>query len=99
MFEKETIYIAGAITGNSNYPADFRIAENHLKETGFEKILNPTVLPDNLEHEQYMKICFSMIDVSDTVYFLRNWRDSDGATREYYYAMSQKKKIIFEGVF
>lgn len=96
---KETIYIAGAITGNSNYLADFRIAENHLKETGFEKILNPTVLPDNLEHEQYMAICFAMIDVSDTVYFLRNWRDSDGATREYYYAMSQKKKIIFEGVF
>lgn len=96
---KETIYIAGAITGNSDYRNYFQKAEKYLKENGFEKILNPTVLPDNLEHEQYMKICFSMIDVSDTVYLLRNWRDSDGATREYYYAMSQKKKIIFEGVF
>ena len=96
---KETIYIAGAITGNSDYRSDFQKAENHLKENGFDKILNPTVLPDNLEHEQYVKICFSMIDVSDTVYFLRNWRDSDGATREYYYALSKQKKIVFEGVF
>ena len=96
---KETIYIAGAITGNSDYRNNFQKAENHLKECGYDKILNPTVLPDNLEYEQYMKICFSMIVVSDTVYFLRNWRDSDGATREYYYALSKQKKIVFEGVF
>lgn len=91
-----TVYIAGAISKNPNYKADFEKAENDLKAKGFTKIISPTILPSNLEYEQYMTITFAMVQACDCVYMLKNWKDSDGATREYYFAIANKKTVIFE---
>jgi hypothetical protein len=92
---KETVYISGAISKNPHYFDDFKKAEQTLRENGFEKILTPTLLPDNLEYEQYMTVCFAMIDVSDLVYMIADWEQSHGATREYYYALSKHKQFIY----
>lgn len=92
----ETIYISGSISKNPNYLDDFKKAEQTLKKEGFGKILNPIILPSNLEYEQLMVICFAMIDASDIVYMLSNWEESDGAFMEYHYAISKNKDIIFE---
>lgn len=92
----KTVYVAGKITGNENYLSDFSIAVTKLKNQGYEKIINPCCLPDNLEYEQYMTICFAMIDAADIVYFQSNWYGSAGAEREEKYAIAKGKKRIYE---
>lgn len=95
MDKTKTVYIAGKISGNlENYKAEFQAAEDKLRALGFEKILKPSVLPDNLGYEQYMPICFAMIDVSDYIYFIDGWTESSGAKREYCYSFAQKKAVL-----
>lgn len=43
-----------------------------------------------------MAICTAMIDVSEAVYMLGNWKESPGAIRERFYAMSKEKRVIYE---
>ena len=50
-----TIYIAGAISKNPNYKADFENAEKALKEKGFDKIISSTVLPTLFDIDEYIK--------------------------------------------
>lgn len=93
----KTVYIAGKITGLDDFQTRFAEAETHLRSLGAEKIINPCCMSNsNLTHEQYMQICYAMIDVSDCVYVLNNWEESDGATREYLYAVSKCKEIIWQ---
>lgn len=95
MDKTKTVYIAGKISGNlENYKAEFQAAEDKLRALGFERILKPSILPGNLEYEQYMPICFAMISVSDYIYFLDNWQESSGALREFHYAIANKIKIL-----
>ncbi|MFA0816007.1 MAG: DUF4406 domain-containing protein [Anaerofustis sp.] len=86
------IYIAGKITGNPNYMEEFATAERQLRENGFD-VMNPTILPSGFKYEQYMHICFAMIDVCDAVVLLDNWIGSSGAQREVDYANSKRKKV------
>ena len=92
------VYIAGKITGleKAEYMENFAKAEKLLKEQG-HIVLNPTILSHiDLTQREYLHICFSMIDVADTVYMLSNWLASDGAKKEYQYAKDNLKTIIFE---
>ena len=84
------IYIAGKITGDPNYKRKFAKAAKCLSKT--HTVMNPAILPDGFEFEEYMKICKSMIDVCDAVYFLPDWKQSTGAQEEYLYALSLGKK-------
>jgi len=86
------IYIAGKITGDPNYKAKFRRAEKALSKN--HTVMNPAILPDGFTHEEYLKICFAMIDVCDWVFMLTDWRESKGATAEYHYAQSSWKNIL-----
>ena len=87
------IYIAGKITGEQNFKQIFEKKENELKEQG-HIVLNPAKLPAGLEYEEYMGICFAMIDVADEVHFLHNWQDSSGAIRESLYAECKLKAVV-----
>lgn len=91
------VYIAGKITGNPSYKQQFAEAEKKLRAQG-HTTMNPAVLPEGFGHQEYMKICFSMIDVCDAVFFLDNWRDSIGATMERDYAESIGKVLMFQEV-
>lgn len=93
----KTIYIAGKITGNDSFIDDFKKAERELKKLGYTKIINPCCLSKlNLDYEQFMTITLSMVDVADELYMLKNWEDSKGARREYLYAVSKDKVIVYE---
>lgn len=87
------IYIAGRITGNPNYKEEFERyaiayeAEGHI-------VLNPAELPEGMAKEDYMRICFAMIDVADKVYFLPGWYGSAGARLEYDYCAYIDKPVI-----
>lgn len=91
------VYVAGKITGKPGYHADFERAARALRKKGHE-VLIPSVLPElpSLTHDDYMHICYAMIDVCDAVYMLPDWKDSKGARMERVYA-TVSKKMVLEG--
>jgi len=88
------IYIAGKISGDANYYQKFKAEEEYLKSCG-HIVLNPAELPPGMSAADYMRICFSMIDSADAVYFLSDFRDSPGAKLELVYCRYIKKQVIF----
>lgn len=89
------IYIAGKITGLEDYKEKFEDASNKLEKLG-HKIMNPAILKEGFEQNEYMHICYAMIDVCECVYFLNNWQDSKGARLEHEYALENNKKIRYQ---
>lgn len=87
------IYIAGKITGLEEYKRYFKWAEKMLKEEG-HCIMNPAKLGNGFDYEEYMHVCFAMIDVCDCVFLLSNWQGSEGAKREREYAIANCKLIV-----
>ena len=80
----KVVYIAGPITGVKDFRERFAKAAEHVERKGFIA-LNPATLPGGLTNDQYMKICFSMIQAADLVLFLAGWRKSLGASLEQLY--------------
>lgn len=91
---KVKVYIAGKITGYPDYKTDFRKAEKSYKDRGYT-VLSPAVLPAGMLPADYMRICFSMIDTSDVVVFLPNYKQSAGALLEHEYCQYIDKEIRY----
>ena len=94
------IYISGKITGCEEASEAFEKAEELIKERyGTCQIINPyrvhKELPE-LKHEEYMRLCFAEIEISDAVFFMANWKRSCGASQEMGYALAKRKIILFE---
>lgn len=81
MGSKKVIYIAGPITGVPKYWKAFDKAAAEFEKQGYT-VLTSAHLPQGMSNEQYMHICFAMIDCADAVYFLPGWYLSAGATLE-----------------
>ena len=64
---QKTVYIAGSISDDKNYKQKFSKAEEYLRSIGFEKIINPTCVPDNLPYESYAPISIAFVQVSDII--------------------------------
>ena len=86
------IFISGPITGVDDYKQKFAEVEDKLTKQG-HIVLNPTSINPNLPYEDLMQLCFKMIDIADTVYFISGWASSKGAMREYHYAAAKQKQI------
>ena len=93
------VYIAGKVTGleKADIFKKFYESGKHLKKDG-HLVMSPAVLALNecFEHEDYMHICYAMIDVCDAVYMQKDWQQSKGARMELQYAKDWKKQIIYE---
>ena len=89
------IYIAGKITGDPNYKETFEAAADCLRSNG-DVVLTPCFLPDGMSMADYMRICLAMIDCCDSVFFLPNWQDSEGARVEHAYCKKCGKHIIVD---
>ena len=93
------IYISGAITGTDNYMERFAKAEKELTEQGYS-VVNPAKvnaqLPEDTTYEEYMKMCFCMLDMCYSICMLKDWKKSCGANRELGYAMAKNMIIIHE---
>lgn len=87
------VYIAGRITGDPRYREKFAEAEAALREVGHIP-LNPAVLPEGMEAEDYMRICTAMLDSADAIGLLGDWTDSPGAQLELHYADYVGKKKV-----
>ena len=93
------IYIAGKISGlnREDVIKKFEAAQKSLVEKGHQVFI-PSVLPayEEVSHEDYLHICYAIIDVCDAVYLLSDWKKSKGAILEFDYAQQNKKKIIYQ---
>lgn len=93
---KFAVYLAGKITGNENYRSEFIKAEWKAKELLGDNILilNPAVLPENIDYNKAINITSAMLREADMVVLLKNWKNSRGATHEKELAEMLGKKII-----
>ena len=93
------IYIAGKITGDENYKEKFAKVEQEFKKCGYE-VLNPAkldlIMPSSSTQDDYMSMCYPMIEMCDVVYFLSDWKKSAGATMEYQYCLRRGKNVIMQ---
>lgn len=92
---KQTVFISGPMSGIPGFNRDtFRSAEIHFRNAGYA-VINPAVLPTDLDDSKYTPICLAMIDQSDIVFMLDGWKESRGARLERDYAI-RCGKIIFD---
>lgn len=95
------IYIAGKISGlnRKDVIKKFEAAQKSLSKKGHQVFI-PCVLPayEEVSHEDYLHICYAIIDVCDAVYMLSDWQQSEGARLEYEYAIENNKQIIFQKI-
>ena len=93
------IYISGAITGTDDYMERFSKAEKELTAKGYS-VVNPAKvnaqLPEDTNYEEYMKMCFCMLDMCTAIYMLDGFEKSCGANRELGYAMAKDMTIMYE---
>lgn len=97
--KKKKIYVSGKITGLDKTEAvdKFEKARKKLIADGFS-VFVPTILPEypDVSHDDYLHICYAMIDVCDAIYMLKDWTESDGARKEIEHAKGKKKEIMYE---
>ena len=86
------IYIAGKITGDPGYRDKFAAAEIQLGWQG-HTVLNPAELPSGMSREDYMRICFAMIDVADAVVFLRTQRKAQARGWKWHTANTSRRSM------
>ena len=93
------IYISGAITGTDDYMERFKNAEKELIEKGYS-VVNPASvnaqLPEDTSYEEYMKMCFCMLDICEAIFMIQGWSKSRGSIREYGYAIAKDMIIMHE---
>lgn len=96
------VYAAGKITGlpRSAVLEKFEKAKTLLESQGHE-VFVPCVLPDypDVSREDYLHICFAIIDICDAVFFLDDWHDSPGAIAELKHAAKKGKAILWQKDF
>ena len=90
-------YIAGKITGDADYKAKFKRAEDALARLG-HSVMNPASLGNYPEFswQDYMFICKAMLMKCEAVLFLPDWSESRGATEEYEQAKLNRLSIYFD---
>lgn len=88
------IYIAGKITGDSQYSMKFLAANLMLTLRGFVAI-NPAALPEGMQKQDYMSICIPMLLTADAIALLPDWEDSTGARIEKSIAEYCGKKVLY----
>lgn len=103
---RRTIYISGAITNDPDYMNHFIKAETDIYfevakgNMDFTSVINPAKvnanLPLDFSHDDYMHVCFAMLDICQAIYMLKGWEYSKGAQMEYIYAKNLGLEIYYE---
>lgn len=91
---RKTLFISGKVTGVENYQEKFDRGRAFFESLGYH-VMTPALLPpEGWTHEEYMRVCKSMLEVCDTVLFLPGWEDSPGAREEMKTAELLGKHIV-----
>lgn len=93
------VYISGPITGTDDYLDRFTKAQREIESWG-QDVINPaplgSILPEKASHEDFMHICYALLDLADCIYMMTGWESSKGAKMEMEYAINRKISICFE---
>lgn len=97
----QKIYISGKISGLETEHAIqlFEAAEQKIAVNFPEaKTVNPFKIEHNhdLSWENYMRFDLIAMLTCDSIYMLKNWKDSKGATIEYNLAVALNFNVLFE---
>lgn len=95
MAKRKVIYLSGPITGVERYWEPFERVADGVRAKGHIAI-SPTMHPQGLTNEQYMRLCLAQIDVADAVLFLDGWACSRGSVVEWYYAHYIDKTMLYK---
>ena len=93
------VYISGPITNCPGHYRKFLRAERRLKAAGHEVINLARIgkyLPKSFDTTDYLACEYPIIERCDAVFFLKGWKESYGARKEYEFALKQEIKLIFE---
>ncbi len=94
--KEKRLYISGAVTGTPDAEERFKRAEEKYREAGYT-VLNPqkmcATLPE-LEHAEYMRLCFVLMDMCEYIYMIPGWSESKGANQEYGYALGKGMQLV-----
>lgn len=92
---KKKMYISGKMKGLNNYRSLFAEIERQYQNE--YKVMNPCrfehtsdVWEDRIMHD------LNIIRSCDVVYMMNNWKDSNGAQVEHYFAQGMGKEIIYQ---
>lgn len=93
---KEKLYISGKMNGLDNYHELFNKAEDEYSKKGY-KVINPA----RFEHiegkwSDFMLHDLHVLDKCDSILMLNNWKESNGAQVEYWFAQGKGLKIIYQ---
>lgn len=91
--EMRVVFLSGAITHDKNYREKFGLAEQVLGEMGYI-VLNPAVLPDGLEYDEYLRSTLAMLHGADGVCVFDDWAESNGARTEIEEALHKDMPIV-----
>jgi hypothetical protein len=93
------IYIAGKISGTEehHFTSKFRIAEELLREAGWEPV-NPVKfgLPGTMPTSEALIICLPALLECMAIYMLHDWKDSVGSVVEHSMAKHNGLKIFYQ---
>ena len=93
------IYISGAISNTDDFMERFAKAEKELTAKGYS-VVNPAKvnaqLPEDTTYEEYMMMCFCMLNICDGICMLKGFEKSCGANRKLGYAMANDMIIMYE---
>ena len=96
------VYLSGKISNNPNYKQEFACAEHFLQQMGYI-VLNPArldeITTENLTYEQYMQICYRLVDIAEIIFMVSGWQNSKGANAELSYAKSLGKEVKYQDYY
>lgn len=98
---QKIVYLSGRITDTDNYKKAFSCAEHFLKQMGYI-VINPAELDEvseGLTYEQYMKVCYRLVDIADIIFMVSGWQKSKGANAELSYAKSLGKEVKYQDYY
>ena len=98
MENKKKVYISGKMSGleEEEFKAIFKEAENELIEKGYE-VINPCEIDYISEnYAGQLLIALGELTKCDAIYLLYNWKNSNGARCEYWFAKGMGLEIMSE---
>ena len=99
--QQKIVYLSGQISGKDNYKDSFAEAEEYLHGRGYI-VINPARLDEvseGLSYEQYLRVCYQLIDIADIIFMISGWQKSKGANAELSYAKSLGKKVMYQDYY
>lgn len=97
---KKKVYLSGRMSGleEEEFKAIFKKAEMELIERGYE-VINPCEIDYAVEgYAGQLLSALGELAKCDAIYMLNNWKESNGARCEYWFAKGMGIEIVNESI-